>query len=1204
MNRLALILVFLFLTLKANAIYVTNLFVFPDGNTNRNVSVSFESIGTPLVLSNGTTIVSYSFNCVATNGVLGSTFLVGGPNYKVTFGPNPSGTWTIGAPLGTNTYALASLAFNVNLITNGYLPGILYVTNYYNSTNVISNSFYVTNITQITNVYNITNGSGGYATNAIANNNGWGTNIIFYGATNGASGLPLADTSLITSNFDMSVNCGNLPNLKVALQSNVPPIVLTTGDSTGDYFLIPFQAWLTAYDFNHAIQHTVVFGAGSSWNCNWYPNNGSNGGANMVYVVNPTYYWMNTGVFSAGTNVYWGGIANYGVQYGIGNRVTVCMEASASNGVASLYYSPDFVNWTDLGSLNEAALGKEGQLVFTNFSVPLGNYAIRLACTSGNFAFVGNVGVIQTNCTVPILETINGPGYAMQLLTNMGTNLDILLSNINPCLTIEEQVKPLNTFNDYTNFAWHMSNSAPNSDVLLIGTYASDPAAEIVNPPNAITFDMSLFEHNVAITNSWPFVDTWHPMGTWYNITNRGFWLGDGPHLNALGQSILSAVTMQRLNFMSLWQNAGRATVPTNYGAPTINGNVTINPSGFVTDPIQIGASGPYFNALSLCTYGGSLQSGNYAIGQYCDGASQTFLHGSVLEFTTTSQVPWMQMWGDGGLSLLDMYNDPHKSVDPGGPGVLLVNTITNYGLAYISSLLTGILTNNGNLWNTGQGIFGNGLYLSGGRLGFPSGGGINTDTSFSLYGGSFGGAITNSSWVTNAANVTNGQNVVTLGTETASGFSGSGNALTGTNQANSGNLQSGGTNGAAGMVPTFTGAGGTWTAQTPSGGGGSTNGLAPLTNANLHNPILNGATNGVTGLPLADTSVTNGLAPASALAAQGAAISNTFAPASSVASQLETGGQTDEFFGFDAGQTGMTGVANSGLGAFALENIWGGSYNTALGEGALNFNISANDNTAVGCGSLLGSTTGFNNSALGYQSGLHLSTGNNNTALGYQAGRNLTTTSNNIEIGNGGAATDQGQIRLGTPGQQTNTILSGDVSTTSNITALLNVTAGGPITSASGSNNFAGSVNVVGNLSAGSISYVQTNGPPVTNNIVTQSGTNMIVLDGTNLWQWANPFYYVALTASSVVRLSNWPSGTTITLQVQNSTGFATNTLNYYTNQSTSGSYGCGVQPNAPGQFVTMPTNNAGCILMDQFLILSGPTNSAWLGVQNPIIR
>jgi hypothetical protein len=387
-------------------------------------------------------------------------------------------------------------------------------------------------------------------------------------------------------------------------------------------------------------------------------------------------------------------------------------------------------------------------------------------------------------------------------------------------------------------------------------------------------------------------------------------------------------------------------------------------------------------------------------------------------------------------------------------------------------------------------------------------------------------------------------------------------------------------------------------------GGGGSTNGLAPLTNANLHNPILNGATNGVTGLPLADTSVTNGLAPASALAAQGAAISNTFAPASSVASQLETGGQTDEFFGFDAGQTGMTGVDNSGLGAFALENIWGGSYNTALGEGALNFNISANDNTAVGCGSLLGSTTGFNNSALGYQSGLHLSTGNNNTVLGYQAGRNLTTTSNNIEIGNGGAATDQGQIRLGTPGQQTNTILSGDVSTTSNITALLNVTAGGPITSASGSNNFAGSVNVVGNLSAGSISYVQTNGPPVTNNIVTQSGTNMIVLDGTNLWQWANPFYYVALTASSVVRLSNWPSGTTITLQVQNSTGFATNTLNYYTNQSTSGSYGCGVQPNAPGQFVTMPTNNAGCILMDQFLILSGPTNSAWLGVQNPIIR
>jgi hypothetical protein len=92
---------------------------------------------------------------------------------------------------------LATLAFNVNLITNGYLYGILYVTNYYNSTNVVvSNSFYVTNITQITNVYNITNGSGGYATNTIANNNGMGTNVTLYGATNGATGLPLADMGI------------------------------------------------------------------------------------------------------------------------------------------------------------------------------------------------------------------------------------------------------------------------------------------------------------------------------------------------------------------------------------------------------------------------------------------------------------------------------------------------------------------------------------------------------------------------------------------------------------------------------------------------------------------------------------------------------------------------------------------------------------------------------------------------------------------------------------------------------------------------------------------------------------------------------------------------------------------------------------------------------------------------------------------------
>jgi hypothetical protein len=58
------------------------------------------------------------------------------------------------------------------------------------------------------------------------------------------------------------------------------------------------------------------------------------------------------------------------------------------------------------------------------------------------------------------------------------------------------------------------------------------------------------------------------------------------------------------------------------------------------------------------------------------------------------------------------------------------------------------------------------------------------------------------------------------------------------------------------------------------SAGGGNTNGLAPLTNA-----VLYGATNGATGLPFADTGVTNGLASLSSLSS----LSNAAATALSV---------------------------------------------------------------------------------------------------------------------------------------------------------------------------------------------------------------------------------------------------------------------------------------------------------------------------------
>ena len=111
------------------------------------------------------------------------------------------------------------------------------------------------------------------------------------------------------------------------------------------------------------------------------------------------------------------------------------LEASASNGVASLYYSPDFVNWTNLGSLEETKLNAEGLLVITNFSVPLGSYAVRLVGTTNTFRWIGDTGVIQTNSTKPLFYDMHVPGAVLQQWTNMGSNIGIILTNVNPCLT-------------------------------------------------------------------------------------------------------------------------------------------------------------------------------------------------------------------------------------------------------------------------------------------------------------------------------------------------------------------------------------------------------------------------------------------------------------------------------------------------------------------------------------------------------------------------------------------------------------------------------------------------------------------------------------------------------------------------------------------------------------------------------------------------
>jgi hypothetical protein len=69
--------------------------------------------------------------------------------------------------------------------------------------------------------------------------------------------------------------------------------------------------------------------------------------------------------------------------------------------------------------------------------------------------------------------------------------------------------------------------------------------------------------------------------------------------------------------------------------------------------------------------------------------------------------------------------------------------------------------------------------------------------------------------------------------------------------------------------------------------------------------------------------------------------------------------------------------------------------------------------------------TTGDNNTANGSFALFSNIEGNSNIALGYAAGAN-TTGSNNVDIGNGGAAGEDGTIRIGTVGTHTHTVIAG----------------------------------------------------------------------------------------------------------------------------------------------------------------------------------
>lgn len=139
----------------------------------------------------------------------------------------------------------------------------------------------------------------------------------------------------------------------------------------------------------------------------------------------------------------------------------------------------------------------------------------------------------------------------------------------------------------------------------------------------------------------------------------------------------------------------------------------------------------------------------------------------------------------------------------------------------------------------------------------------------------------------------------------------------------------------------------------------------------------------------------------------------------------VNSSGYNNTVVGYEALLSNTTGAYNTATGNQALYTNTMGYENLAAGNRALYSNTTGIDNNATGAGALYSNTTGSYNTADGYDALTNNGTGGNNIAIGYEAGYNLTG-SYNIDIGNIGATSDSGTIRIGTPGTQTSFYAAG----------------------------------------------------------------------------------------------------------------------------------------------------------------------------------
>jgi hypothetical protein len=130
--------------------------------------------------------------------------------------------------------------------------------------------------------------------------------------------------------------------------------------------------------------------------------------------------------------------------------------------------------------------------------------------------------------------------------------------------------------------------------------------------------------------------------------------------------------------------------------------------------------------------------------------------------------------------------------------------------------------------------------------------------------------------------------------------------------------------------------------------------------------------------------------------------------------------------YGCHALEGNTMGNNNTAIGFNALKDNTTGFHNTAIGSRALGDNAMGKNNTAIGFGALGDNAMGNNNTAIGFVA-LTCNTGSDNIALGANAGIYQMAGDHNIYIGHSGSmASEDGQIRIGSPGLQTGTYIAG----------------------------------------------------------------------------------------------------------------------------------------------------------------------------------